>query len=96
VLCVQVALPVSGHKDLLSIATVATSGDAVMGGMVATAFERVGESGSTVVVEGQALGDEIEFTDGYTVDRGFASPYFVKDQERQICEQVMGNKSEKL
>ena len=48
----------------------------------------MGETGSTVIEESQTLLDEIEFTEGYTIDRGFVSPYFVKDQERQACEQL--------
>eukprot|EP00967_Tisochrysis_lutea_P086249 scaffold121420_cov28-Tisochrysis_lutea.AAC.3 len=34
----------------------------------------------------QTLTDEIEFTEGMEIDRGFVSPYFVKDQESQLCE----------
>ena len=40
----------------------------------------VGESGSTVVEESQTVQDEVEFTEGLSIDRGFVSPYFVKDQ----------------
>ena len=57
-----------------------------MGRIIATAFEKVGETGSTVIEESQTLQDEVEFTEGLTIDRGFISPYFVKDQERQLCE----------
>jgi hypothetical protein len=48
------------------------------------AFEKVGENGSTVVEESQTLVDEVEFTEGLTVDRGYLSPYFVNDNERQV------------
>ena len=82
----EIAAPISGTEDLMNIATVSTSGNAAMGGLIAKAFEKVGETGSTVVEESQTLIDEIEFTEGYTIDRGFVSPYFVKDQERQLCE----------
>ena len=36
--------------------------------------------------ESQTLQDEVEFTEGLSVDRGYLSPYFVKDTERQVCE----------
>ena len=39
-----------------------------------------------VIEESQTLFDEIEFTEGLTIDRGYVSPYLVKDQERQISE----------
>lgn len=81
----KLAKPISGNSDLLSIATIA-SNSASMGAIIAKAYERVGETGSTVVEESQTLTDEVEFTEGLTIDRGYLSPYFVKDTERQICE----------
>jgi chaperonin GroEL len=58
-----------------------------MGAIIAKAYERIGETGSTVVEESQTLVDEVEFTEGLSIDRGYLSPYFVKDAERQVCEQ---------
>ena len=81
----ELAKPVTGNADLLSIATIASNSPS-MGSIIARAFERVGETGATVVEESQTLFDEIEFTEGLTVDRGFLSPYFVKDAQRQVCE----------
>jgi chaperonin GroEL len=79
--------PVDGIEDLKNVATIA-SGSAEMGRIIATAFDKIGDTGSTVVEESQTLFDEIEFTEGLTIDRGYLSPYFVKDQERQVCELV--------
>jgi len=82
-----IAKPVKGIEDLKNVATIA-SGSVEMGRIIAQAFEKVGENGSTVIEESQTLFDEIEFTEGLTIDRGFVSPYLVKDQERQVCELV--------
>jgi len=82
-----VAKPVAGNADLLNIATIA-SNSATMGAIIAKAYAKVGETGSTVVEESQTLQDEVEFTEGLTVDRGFLSPYFVKDLQRQVCEMI--------
>lgn len=81
----SIAKPVDSVDDLRNVATIA-SGSVEMGRIIATAFDRVGETGSTVVEESQTLVDEVEFTEGLTIDRGFVSPYLVKDQERQIAE----------
>lgn len=81
----QIAKPVTDNTDLLNIATIAANSPS-MGAIIAKAYEKVGETGSTVVEESQTLLDEVEFTEGLTVDRGFLSPYFVKDTERQVCE----------
>ena len=59
-----------------------------MGRIIATAFDKVGETGSTVIEESQTLVDEVEFTEGLTIDRGYISPYMVKDQERQLAELI--------
>ncbi|GMH52871.1 hypothetical protein TrRE_jg2500, partial [Triparma retinervis] len=81
----SLATPISSIEDLRNVATIA-SGSVEMGRIIATAFDKVGETGSTVVEESQTLVDEVEFTEGLTIDRGFVSPYLVKDQERQIAE----------
>lgn len=83
----ELATPVSGVEDLKNVATIA-SGSVEMGRIIAQAADKVGDTGSTVVEESQTLFDEIEFTEGLTIDRGYISPYFVKDQERQIAELV--------
>mmetsp|Transcript_18355 Transcript_18355/g.42142 ORF Transcript_18355/g.42142 Transcript_18355/m.42142 type:complete len:587 (+) Transcript_18355:127-1887(+) len=83
----EVAKPITGIEDLKDVATIA-SGSVEMGRIIAQAADKVGETGSTVVEESQTLFDEIEFTEGLTIDRGYISPYFVKDQERQIGELV--------
>jgi chaperonin GroEL len=72
---------------LKNVATIA-SGSAEMGRIIAQAVDKVGATGSTVIEESQTLGDEIEFTEGLTIDRGYISPYMVKDQERQVAELV--------
>lgn len=81
----ELATDISGIEDLQSVATIA-SGSVDMGRIIAQAFDKVGENGSTVIEESQTLFDEIEFTEGLTIDRGYISPYFVKDQERQVAE----------
>lgn len=83
----EIAKPVTSNADLLNIATIASNSNS-MGAIIAKAYEKVGETGSTVVEESQTLVDEVEFTEGLSVDRGYLSPYFVKDAERQICEMV--------
>jgi len=83
----ELATPVTSIEDLKNVATIA-SGSIEMGRIIAQAADKVGDTGSTVVEESQTLFDEIEFTEGLTIDRGYISPYFVKDQERQIAEMV--------
>ena len=79
------AKPVDSDDDILNIATIATGSEG-MGRTIANCFKRVGSNGATMVEDGQTLTDEIDFTEGMEIDRGFVSPYFVKNQESQTCE----------
>jgi len=76
---------VTDDKDIENVATIATGSES-MGRTIATCFKRVGANGATMVEDGQTLVDEIDFTEGMEIDRGFLSPYFVSNQELQICE----------
>eukprot|EP00871_Galdieria_phlegrea_P003771 jgi/Galph1/4395/GphlegSOOS_G3028.1 len=82
----KAARPLRGQEDIRAIATIAAGGDETIGSNIAEAYARVGENGSTTVEESQSLVDEVEVTEGMELDRGFISPYFVKDQERQVAE----------
>merc|ERR1719331_671961 len=79
--CRELSVPLKGNDDILNIATISTSGNAFMGGVIAKAYEKVGTTGSTTLEESQTLNDEVEFTEGLTIDRGYVSPYFVTDNK---------------
>jgi chaperonin GroEL len=79
------AKPVDSDDDVMNIAVIATGSEG-MGRTIASCFKRVGANGATMVEDGQTLTDEIDFTEGMEIDRGFVSPYFVKNQEAQTCD----------
>ena len=72
--------PVAGNEDLERVATI-SSGDEVIGTMVAEAFERVGREGVVTVEEGNGIDTEVEVVEGMQFDRGYVSPYLVTDQK---------------
>ena len=80
------AIPSKGIDDIRAVATISSGNDEEIGEIIATAYEKIGETGSTSVEESQSLGNSVEFTEGMELDRGFISPYFVKDQERQVAD----------
>ncbi len=51
--------------------------------MLADAIDKVGKDGTVTVEESNTFGLELEFTEGMQFDKGFLSPYFVTDPERQ-------------
>ena len=79
------AKPVTSDDEIRNVAIIAT-GSEQMGRTIANCFKRTGANGATMVEDGQTLTDEIEFTEGMEIERGYISPYFVKNQETQTCE----------
>jgi chaperonin GroEL len=78
----QDATPVQGRDDLERVATIA-SGDEVVGDLIADAIERVGHEGVVTIQDGRGLGYETDYVEGMSFDRGWVSPYFVTNTDRQ-------------
>ena len=72
------------NDDKKRVAEVATisAGDSEIGELIADVIAKVGKDGVVTVEQGQGLGLESEVVEGFTVDRGFVSPYFVTDPNR--------------
>ena len=81
----SVAKPVSGDM-IAQVATVSSGNDEEVGKTIAEAMERVTKDGVITVEESKSLATELDVVEGMQIDRGFVSPYFVTDQERQIVE----------
>lgn len=74
--------PISNKKKrLVEVATI-SAGDRDIGKLVASAMEDVGKEGVVTVEEGQGLITESEVVEGFTMDRGYISPYMVTDTSR--------------
>jgi len=74
-----------GAKDKAKIAYVAanSAADEVIGDRIAEAMDRVGNEGVITVEDSQTFGVELEFTEGMQFDKGYISPYFITDVDRQ-------------
>lgn len=71
----------SKKSRVAEVATI-SAGDAEIGSLIADVIEKVGKDGVVTVEEGQGLSLESEVVEGFTMDRGFVSPYMVTDTER--------------
>ena len=71
--------------DNSKVAEVATisAGDAEIGKLIANVISKIGKDGVVTVEQGQGLEMQSEITEGYTYDKGYASPFFVTDTQRQ-------------
>ena len=77
------SVPCTDDKAIAQVGTISANGDIAVGEIIAEAMEKVGKDGVITVEEGQTFGMELEFTDGMQFDKGFISPYFVTDPDRQ-------------
>jgi chaperonin GroEL len=76
------AKDVDDKGDISSVATISAA-DASIGGVIADAIDKVGKDGVVTVEESNTFGIELDFTEGMQFDKGYLSPYFVTDQDRQ-------------
>jgi chaperonin GroEL len=76
------AKDVDDKTDIANVATISAA-DASIGEVIADAIDKVGKDGVVTVDESNTFGIELEFTEGMQFDKGYLSPYFVTDTERQ-------------
>ena len=76
------AKEVDDKGDIANVATISAA-DAAIGKVIADAIDKVGKDGVVTVEESNTFGIELEFTEGMQFDKGYLSPYFVTDQDRQ-------------
>jgi chaperonin GroEL len=73
---------VEGRQEIAQVAAISAA-DASIGEVLAEAIDKVGKDGTVTVEESNTFGLELDFTEGMQFDKGFLSPYFVTDPERQ-------------
>ncbi len=76
------AKEIEGRHEIAQVAAISAA-DANIGEVLADAIDKVGKDGTVTVEESNTFGLELEFTEGMQFDKGYLSPYFVTDAERQ-------------
>ena len=76
------AKEIDSKTEIAQVASISAA-DAAIGEVLADAIDRVGKDGTVTVEESNTFGIELEFTEGMQFDKGYLSPYFVTDAERQ-------------
>jgi chaperonin GroEL len=82
----QKAKAVDSNSEIAQIAAISAGNDVEVGEMIAHAIDKVGKDGVITVEESKSLTTELEVVEGLQLDRGYISPYFVTDNERQLVE----------
>ena len=78
----KLADDIRGDKKRIAEVATISAGDEAIGKLIADVMEKIGPNGVVTVEEGRGLELESEVVEGFTVQRGFASPYMVTDAKR--------------
>ncbi len=70
-------------KEEIAATAAISAGDAEIGSLIAEALDKVGKEGVVTVEESNTFGTHLDLTEGMSFDKGYLSPYFVTDAERQ-------------
>ena len=74
---------VEGSREKIAQVASISAADTAIGEVLADAIDKVGKDGTVTVEESNTFGLELDFTEGMQFDKGYLSPYFVTDAERQ-------------
>lgn len=78
----KLADDIRGDKKRIAEVATISAGDEAIGKLIADVMEKIGPNGVVTVEEGRGLELESEVVEGFTVQRGFVSPYMVTDAKR--------------
>src|SRR5690606_19914962 len=81
----KLSKPITTSKEISQVAALSANADESIGKIIADAMEKVGKEGVITVEDGKSLDNELDVVEGMQFDRGYLSPYFINDPEKQIA-----------
>ncbi|ACQ96185.1 chaperonin GroEL [Burkholderia pseudomallei] len=81
----KLSKPISTNKEIAQVASISANADEAIGKIIADAMEKVGKEGVITVEDGKSLENALDVVEGLQFDRGYASPYFINDPDKQAA-----------
>jgi len=80
----KISKPCTTNKEISQVGAISANADTAVGEIIAQAMEKVGKEGVITIEDGKSLQNELEVVEGMQFDRGYLSPYFINNPDKQI------------